>query len=311
MHPMNVSTNSSIARFAAVLLLSGTSIAVGQAGDPPAPIAKPAKRQVAKPEVPTTPEKNEWRPLFNGRNLDGWIYKERGSAIGVDPSSTVKVEDGVIRMDYAGWDSFEGRFGHLFHEVPFDRYRVRVVYRFLGEQVKGGPGWAYRNSGIMLHCQDPKSMRTDQDFPVSVEVQLLGGSGSGKRSTANLCTPGTNVEMKQEVVTRHCINSKSETFHGEQWVTAEVEVLGNESITHFVNGVEVMKYQRPQLDPSDPDAQTLMRIRNGEVMLDRGWISLQGESHPVEFKSVEIKPVPVAAPGGASRPAAPAPRKGE
>jgi hypothetical protein len=229
----------------------------------------------------------------------------------VDPSSTVKVEDGVIRMDYSGWDSFGGRFGHLFHEIPFDRYRIRVVYRFLGDQVKGGPGWAYRNSGIMLHCQDPKSMRTDQDFPVSVEVQLLGGSGSGKRSTANLCTPGTNVEMKQEVVTRHCTNSKSETFHGDQWVTAEVEVLGNDSITHFVNGVQVMQYQRPQLDPNDPDAQTLMRIRNGEVMLDRGWISLQGESHPVEFKSVEIKPLPAAAPGGAKPTASPAPRKGD
>ncbi|MCP4495797.1 MAG: DUF1080 domain-containing protein [Phycisphaeraceae bacterium] len=304
---MNFRPNSSIACLAAVFLVASTaSHAVGQVGDPPSPTAKPAKRQVAKP---ATPEKEGWRPLFNGRNLDGWVYKERGSELGVDPSSTVKVEDGVIRMDYADWESFDGRFGHLFHEIPFDRYRVRVVYRFLGDQVKGGPGWAYRNSGIMLHCQDPKSMRTDQDFPVSVEVQLLGGSGSGKRSTANLCTPGTNVEMKQEVVTRHCTNSRSETFHGDQWVTAEVEVLGNESITHYVNGVEVMKYQRPQLDPNDPDAQTLMRIRNGDVMLDRGWISLQGESHPVEFKSVEIRPLPAAAPGGAPRPAAPSPRK--
>ena len=307
MNRMNFRPNSSIACLAAVFLVASTaSHAVGQVGDPPSPTAKPAKRQVAKP---ATPEKEGWRPLFNGRNLDGWVYKERGSELGVDPSSTVKVEDGVIRMDYADWESFDGRFGHLFHEIPFDRYRVRVVYRFLGDQVKGGPGWAYRNSGIMLHCQDPKSMRTDQDFPVSVEVQLLGGSGSGKRSTANLCTPGTNVEMKQEVVTRHCTNSRSETFHGDQWVTAEVEVLGNESITHYVNGVEVMKYQRPQLDPNDPDAQTLMRIRNGDVMLDRGWISLQGESHPVEFKSVEIRPLPAAAPGGAPRPAAPSPRK--
>ena len=298
MNRMNFRPNSSIACLAAVFLVASTaSHAVGQVGDPPSPTAKPAKRQVAKP---ATPEKEGWRPLFNGRNLDGWVYKERGSELGVDPSSTVKVEDGVIRMDYADWESFDGRFGQL-----FDRYRVRVVYRFLGDQVKGGPGWAYRNSGIMLHCQDPKSMRTDQDFPVSVEVQLLGGSGSGKRSTANLCTPGTNVEMKQEVVTRHCTNSRSETFHGDQWVTAEVEVLGNESITHYVNGVEVMKYQRPQLDPNDPDAQTLMRIRNGDVMLDRGWISLQGESHPVEFKSVEIRPLPAAAP----RPAAPSPRK--
>ncbi len=304
---MNAKTNSSIVGLAAALLLSTTPTAVGQVGEPPSPVAKPAKRQVAKP---STADERGWRPLFNGRNLDGWIYKERGSELGVDPASTVKVEDGVIRMDYSGWDSFEGRFGHLFHEIPFERYRIRVVYRFVGDQVEGGPGWAYRNSGIMLHCQDPKSMRTDQDFPVSVEVQLLGGSGSGVRSTANLCTPGTNVEMDGKVHTSHCTNSRSPTFHGDRWVTAEVEVLGNDSITHYVDGVEVMRYQRPQLDPNDADARNLMRMRKGEIMLDRGWISLQGESHPVEFKSVEIKSLPAAVPTAESRSATPAPRRG-
>ncbi len=233
-----------------------------------------------------------WKPLFNGRNLDGWVYKEKGSELGVDPAGTVKVEDGVIRFDYSEWDRFDGRFGHLHHAVPHDRYRIRVVYRFTGNQCTGGPGWAFRNSGIMVHGQDPKSMRKDQDFPVSIEVQLLGGPGSGKRPTANLCTPGTNVEMNGKLHTSHCRNSESPTFHGDQWVTAEVEVMGNDSIVHYVNGKEVMRYERPQLDPRDPDAQSLMQQRNGDVMLDRGWISIQGESHPVEFKSIEIRPLP-------------------
>ena len=230
--------------------------------------------------------------LFNGKDLDGWVYKEKGAELGVDPSGTVKVEDGVIRMDYTGWDRFGGRFGHLHHEVPHDRYRIRVVYRFVGDQCTGGPGWAFRNSGIMVHGQDPATMRKDQDFPVSIEVQLLGGPGSGKRPTANLCTPGTNVEMGGKLHTSHCTNSKSPTFHGDGWVTAEVEVLGNDSIVHYVNGEEVLRYERPQLDPRDPDAKAIMQQRNGEVMLDRGWISLQGESHPVEFKSVELKVLP-------------------
>ncbi|MDE0887889.1 MAG: DUF1080 domain-containing protein [Phycisphaerales bacterium] len=284
---MNQSRQHAVARFLLPLVLcSGTSVAVAQDQASPSPTAVQGKRPTEGADTPV------WKPIFNGRDLEGWVYKETGSELGADPSSTVKVEDGVIRMDYGKWESFKGRFGHLFHRVPHDRFRVRVVYRFIGDQVSGGPGWAFRNSGIMLHCQDPASMRTDQEFPVSVEVQLLGGAGAGERPTGNLCTPGTNVEMKNEVVTRHCTNSKSETFHGDQWVTAEVEVLGNESITHFINGVEVMKYQRPQLDPRDPDAQSLMQQRNGEVMLDRGWISLQGESHPVEFKSVELMVLP-------------------
>ena len=241
---------------------------------------------------PPKPGADGWTPLFNGKDLDGWVYKEKGAELGVDPSGTVKVEDGVIRMDYTGWDRFGGRFGHLHHEVPHDRYRIRVVYRFVGDQCTGGPGWAFRNSGIMVHGQDPATMRKDQDFPVSIEVQLLGGPGSGKRPTANLCTPGTNVEMGGKLHTSHCTNSKSPTFHGDGWVTAEVEVLGNESIVHYVNGEEVLRYERPQLDPRDPDAKAIMQQRNGEVMLDRGWISLQGESHPVEFKSVELKVLP-------------------
>ncbi|MCP4836224.1 MAG: DUF1080 domain-containing protein [Phycisphaera sp.] len=248
--------------------------------------------QLAAGPVDDPPKDDGWKPIFNGKDLDGWVYKEKGSDLGVDPSSTVKVEDGVIRFDYSEWDRFDGRFGHLHHAVPHDRYRIRVVYRFTGNQCTGGPGWAFRNSGIMVHGQDPKSMRKDQDFPVSIEVQLLGGPGSGKRPTANLCTPGTNVEMNGKLHTSHCRNSGSPTFHGDQWVTAEVEVMGNDSIVHYVNGKEVMRYERPQLDPRDPDAQSLMQQRNGDVMLDRGWISIQGESHPVEFKSIEIRPLP-------------------
>ena len=273
-----------ISLLAATVLIGAAPIDDPPVADPPAAAPSTAKPANAK---------DGWRPLFNGRDLEGWTYKETGSELGVDPSGTVKVEDGVIRMDYADWDRFNGRFGHLHHAVPFDRYRIRVVYRFTGNQCTGGPGWAFRNSGIMIHGQDPATMRKDQDFPVSIEVQLLGGPGSGKRPTANLCTPGTNVEMNGKLHTGHCKNSESPTFHGDQWVTAEVEVLGNDSIVHYVNGEEVMRYERPQLDPRDPDASSLMQQRNGEVMLDRGWISIQGESHPVEFKSIELKALPV------------------
>ncbi len=249
---------------------------------------------LASSETTTSSTDETWTSLFNGTDLEGWVYKETGSALGVDPSETVKVVDGAIRMDYSGWDRFNGRFGHLHAKTPYDRYRIRVVYRFVGDQCTGGPAWAFRNSGIMVHGQDPATIRKDQEFPVSIEVQLLGGAGLGNRPTANLCTPGTNVEMKEKLHTRHCTNSSSPTFHGDDWVTAEVEVDGNDRIVHYVNGEEVMRYERPQLDPRDADAKNLMQRRGGEVMLERGWISLQGESHPVEFRTVEIRPLSAA-----------------
>jgi hypothetical protein len=185
--------------------------------------------------------------------------------------------------------SFDDKFGHLFYKDKFSHYRFRVEYRFVGEQCKGGQGWAIRNSGIMFHCQDPKSMRKDQDFPVSIEAQLLGGLGKGNRTTNNLCSPGTNVVMNGKLFTTHCTNSKSKTYHGDVWVTAEIEVNGSGTVKHYVDGEMVLEYEKPQLDPKHADAAKLIKERGGELLLEEGYISLQSESHPCEFRKIEIK----------------------
>ena len=229
----------------------------------------------------------QWIPLFNGQNLDGWIPKIKGYDLGENFGNTFRVEEGVLKVGYDKYEKFDNRFGHLFYRQPFSNYVLRVEYRFVGEQVPGGPGWAFRNSGLMIHGQSPESMRKDQDFPVSIEVQLLGGGGSGERSTANVCTPGTHFVMDGKLITRHCNSSTSKTYHGDQWVTVEVEVHGSKSITHRVNGETVFQYSQPQLDESDADARKL--IVNGEKLLSGGSISLQSESHPIEFRKVELK----------------------
>lgn len=222
-------------------------------------------------------DKEKWIQLFNGKDLSGWTPKIRYQKFGEDPKKTFRVQDGVIRVDYENYDEFGETFGHLFYQTPFSHYRIRVEYRFLGEQLKGGPGWAFRNSGIMVHGQDPKTMSKDQDFPDSIEAQLLGGKGAGKRTTLNLCTPGTDVVMKGKLLKRHCISSTSKTYHGDQWVTAELEVRGSESIKHVIDGQVVLEYRQPQLDDG--------------TLLKQGTISLQSESHPCEFRKVELLPL--------------------
>ena len=179
--------------------------------------------------------------------------------------------------------------GHLFFKDKFSNYRLRIEYRFIGEQCTDGPGWATRNSGVMLHCQPPATMSKDQEFPVSIEVQFLGGLGRGARTTGNLCTPGTHVVMKGELVKRHCTNSNSKTYDGDQWVTAEVEVRGGKTVKHFINGEQVLEYSEPQLDDGDADARKL--IKDGQKLLTEGYISLQAESHPIEFRKVELLPL--------------------
>lgn len=236
------------------------------------------------------PQVGKWVSLFNGQNLDGWIPKLRYSDLGENYGDTFRVEDGLLTVSYDKYDKFGERFGHLFYKDSFSNYRLRIEYRFIGEQCPEGPGWAFRNSGVMLHCQDPKSMKKDQDFPVSIETQMLGGNGKDNRSTANLCTPGTNVVMDGKLILRHCTSSKSKTYHGDQWVTLEVVVNGDRTIEHLVNGESVMKYEAPQLDERDENAKAL--IKDGNKLLKSGYFSLQAESHPVQFRKVEIMLLP-------------------
>jgi hypothetical protein len=232
-----------------------------------------------------------WTFLFNGRNLNGWQAKIRGYELGNNFAKTFRVVDGNIQVNYDGYGGeFKDRFGHLFYRHAFSHYVLRLEYRFFGDQVKGGPGWAYRNSGVMIHGQDPRTMKIDQDFPVSAEVQLLGGNPTGVRHTGNLCTPGTNVVFNTKLYTLHCLDSKSETYRGDQWVTCEIEVHGHGDVIHRINGVEVLRYSQVQLDPNDEDAKGMMQGEN--LVIEGGTISLQSESHPVEFRNIWIRPLP-------------------
>lgn len=232
-------------------------------------------------------KKNEhWRSLFNGKNLDGWSVKITGYPLHENFGNTFRVENGVLKVSYEQYQKFDNKFGHLFYKEKFSHYRLRVEYRFTGEQCPGGPDWALRNSGVMVHSQSPQSMALKQEFPVSIEVQFLGGDGKNERHTGNLCTPGTNVVMGDSLVTEHCIDSRSQTYHGEQWVIAEVEVRGNEVVKHFINGELVLEYHKPQLD--ERDAEALQFVKDGNLMLREGYLALQAESHPIEFRKVEI-----------------------
>jgi hypothetical protein len=216
----------------------------------------------------------EWVELFNGENLDGWDLKIRGYELNENYGETFRVEDGLMKVRYDQYDTFENRFGHIFYEEPFSYYRLIVEYRFVGDQVDGGEGWAYRNNGIMFHSQSAESMEIDQDFPDSIEFQLLGGDGENERSNGSICTPGTHVVVDGELRTQHCINSGGPTHHGDQWVTAELVAYGDSLIQHVLNGEVVIEYTGPQLDDGTP--------------LDSGYIALQSESHPTDVRSVQI-----------------------
>ena len=232
-------------------------------------------------------KKPKWQTLFNGKDIDDWSIKIRTHELNDNFANTFRVEDGLMKVRYDGYDQFDQQYGHIFYNEPFSNYLLQVEYRFVGEQATGGEGWATRNSGAMLHCQDPKTMLKDQDFPMSIEAQFLGGNGTDKRSTCNLCTPGTNVVMEDKLITAHCVNSTSDTYHGDQWVTANFIVLGNGDVHHLVGKDTVLSYTKSQIgggnvNPVDP------KVKVDGQMLSGGWISLQSESHPIDFRTVRL-----------------------
>jgi hypothetical protein len=237
--------------------------------------------------VSAQPAPADWIQLFNGKDLDGWTPKITGYPLGENFGNTFRVRDGMLAVAYDQYTKFDEKFGHIFYKTPFSHYIIAVEYRFIGEQAPGGPAWALRNSGIMVHGQKPETMTKDQDFPISIEVQLLGGSGTGTRTTANLCTPGTNVVMKGKLFTPHCINSTSQTYHGDQWVRVEAEIHGDSVVTHRVNGETVLTYEMPQVGGGNVSKHDPSAKPDG-LLLQSGSISLQSESHPVEFRKVEL-----------------------
>ena len=235
------------------------------------------------------PDTEDWVSLFNGKDLDDWIVKIRGHETGENFANTFRVEDGLMLVSYEGYgDDYGDRFGHIFYKKPYSHYRVRIEYRFVGEQAAGAPDWATRNSGVMVHSQDPYSMPAGQDFPISLEVQFLGGLGDGKdRPTANMCSPGTHIEYRGEFTETHCIDSGSPTFHGDQWVTVEALVLGSSRIVHFVNGDAVMEYGNLTFGGGVVSGHKPEMKPDGEP-ISSGYIALQSESHPIQFRKVEL-----------------------
>lgn len=228
-----------------------------------------------------------WIQLFNGKDLKNWDIKIKGHDLNDNFAKTFRVENGLLKVRYDGYRNFDEQYGHIFYKKQFSAYLIVVEYRFVGEQVPGGPGWAVRNNGIMLQGQTAQSMGKDQDFPISLEEQLLGGNGKDERPTGNLCTPGTNVVINNKLVTEHCITSTSKTYHGDQWVRAAALVIGDSVIKHVIGRDTVMVYQKPQVGGGNVLNADSSLLKDGRL-LKEGTISLQSESHPTDFRKIAL-----------------------
>ncbi len=235
------------------------------------------------------PAGHGWVSLFNGKNLDGWIVKVAKHPLGENYADTFRVEDGMIKVAYDKYGKFNEQFAHLYSNIPYSRYILRLEYRFTGTPMADAPEWAGYNSGVMIHAQSPLSMTVEQLWPASMEFQFLAVGTKAGKQTGNVCTPGTNLVHHGKLETAHIIEATGSKLSPlDEWIAVEAEVHGNDEVIYRVNGVEVLRYQHPQLDPREPDAQKLL-ARGAPLQLSSGHIALQAESQPVWFRNIELR----------------------
>ncbi|MNT34741.1 hypothetical protein D3C72_1707380 [compost metagenome] len=103
-----------------------------------------------------------------------------------------------------------------------------------------------------------------------------------------MCSPGTDIVYQGKKLESHCLDSSSKTYDGDQWVKAELIVQGDSLITHIINGDTVLQYSEPTIGGGvanryDP------RIKIDGKKLKQGFIALQSEGQPVEFRNIYLK----------------------
>jgi len=231
--------------------------------------------------------KGKWRPLFNGKNLDGWTMKIVGIPLGENFGNTFRVDNGILSVRYDQYgDNFDSRFGALYYNQKFTNYRLKVEYRFVGETAPGAPSWGYRDSGVQYYCQDPKSLGLTQPFPVCLEYNLHGGNGKDENPVGDICASGMTVEINGKKNESYCTPpTVKRTFHGDQWVTLEIDIHDGK-IIHYVNGEEILRFENPKYNPEHALGKTF--ITGGDDSAKDGFISLQSNSHPIDFRKIEI-----------------------
>ena len=240
--------------------------------------------------IPISAQAGTWIEDFEDGNLDGWTVKIAGHPTVENYANTFRVEDVILKCEYYDYQDFQGRFGHLFSDIAYSHYMLRLEYRFVGRMVPVAPGYVDLNSGVMLHSQSPQSMELDQGFPASLEMQFLAALGTGRRQTGNVCTPGTHLVYDGKLTTQHIVKSSGPTLPADQWVAVEMEVRGHDLVIYRVEGKEVLRYQQPQLDPTSKEAKPIL-ARGADIRLSYGHIALQAEGQRVWFRNIRLLPL--------------------
>jgi len=227
----------------------------------------------------------QWKPIFNGKNLDGWKPVVRDQAPGDDPEKIFQVVDGAVHV-YR--DTPEGKkmpFGVILSDESYTDYRFRFEFKW-GTKKFAPRQEQIRDAGLLFHVVGPEKI-----WPMSVECQVQEGDvgdnflvytigdapvdASGKKFQ-DASQGGTfktfNVPGKVARVV------KSETHEHDGWNTVEVIVRGDSAI-YLANG-KINNYIVNLRAPLGPDQKL--------VPLTAGRLALQCEGAELYYRKMEL-----------------------
>lgn len=203
--------------------------------------------------------------LFDGKTLKGWASDVPKADTDANLPPSFIVRDGNLV-------SLGNPRGHLITGKEFSNYKLVVEYRFAAE-----PG----NCGVLVHTTTPR-YRSNM-FPKSIEVQMSSGDAG------DFWCIGENIEVP-DMEKRRPRKDEKQKFGGEQddarriinltdgsekpvgeWNTMQIECKGADVIVH-VNDILVN--------------------HGSNSTATSGKIALQAEGSEVEFRKVELTPLP-------------------
>ena len=247
----------------------------------------------------------EWKPLFNGKDLDGW-YKVIGKGKSDDTNQLIQVHDGMVHMYRKELEGSPQPSGYIVTSNEFSAYHLRLEYKW-GEKRFAPRAKTRRDAGILYHV-----VGNDGVWPRSVECQIQENdvgdiftvrtrlTTDADPATTNVIsevrTNETGVVKTNEVLRpvwlsiekggvpyvqgvagdiRRVVRNPMNEHDG--WNTVEVIVRGDEA-TYIVNG------------RTNNHATKIEQMVDGKwVPLSKGKIALQLEFAEVFYRNVAIR----------------------
>ena len=232
-----------------------------------------------------------WKPLFNGKNLDGWTvhYASKTPDGAPPPASLFAVENGTIHAYPTKSAGSQQPNAYLQSSADYKDYVLSLEYRW-GEKKFAPRNEHVRDAGLIYHVHRERA----GDWPAGAEAQIQEGDTGDSWAVSSQLTsfvdPKTGLYALPEdggvrttvghdgkfERTRH---SRVNEYPG--WNTLEVIVRGDRA-THIVNGVTNMRVY---------DIRGWDAASGSWVKVDHGRIALQAESAEVFYRNIRMRPL--------------------